>query len=330
MKAAVALALLVAGCHGNDDPPVIGQSGKPVEKIRGEDDSCDPAKPRVCLGNDVVECGSDGHLGRRVRACHHGCSDGACEETCADDNTKLIYIVSTSNDFLGFDPRKLPGDPIKRIGKLTCEPYRSPFSMTIDRGGVAWVEYDDGQVFNVNLTTAECKKPPRMHAPDGVFTMAFVADGDAEQLYTVDTRSQHMYTVDTRSLARTQIELVEPRTDESVDLTGTGDGKLYGFFTSTYDVPWVQELDRKTAHAVGKKMPLGVDAPGQYTAWAFAQWGGSLYLFTSGAQGSQVHTIDRQTGAHRTVISDLGYEISGAGVSTCAPERDVGRAQQTP
>ncbi|MFT3691969.1 MAG: hypothetical protein QM831_02425 [Kofleriaceae bacterium] len=326
----LALLVLVA-CGHQDSPPVIGQSGKPIDKIQGEDDSCDPKTPRVCMGNDVVECAADGHLGRRVRACHHGCVDGACDEACADDNTKLIYIVSTSNDFLGFDPRKLAtGDPIKRIGKLTCEPYGSPFSMTIDRSGVAWVEYDDGQVFNVNLTTAECKKPARMYGPNGVFTMAFVADGDKEQLYTVDTRTAEMFTVDPKSTVRTPVETVEPRTDESVDLTGTGDGKLYGFFTSTWEVPYVQELDRKTAHGVGKRMPLGTDAPGQYSAWAFAQWGGSLYLFTSGYDFSQVHTIDRQTGAHRTVISDLGYRISGAGVSTCAPERDVGRGQQTP
>ena len=41
------------------------------------------------MGNDVVACEADGHLGRRLRACHKGCSNGACDESCQDDNTKL-------------------------------------------------------------------------------------------------------------------------------------------------------------------------------------------------------------------------------------------------
>jgi hypothetical protein len=36
-----------------------------------------------------------------------------------------------------------------------------------------------------------------------------------------------------------------------------------------------------------------------------------------------VRTIDRTTGKYRTIMSHIGYRISGAGVSTCAPERDA-------
>ena len=132
--------------------------GKPhITAMTGDDDRCDPTVPRVCMGQDVVECGSDGHLGRRLRACHKGCSDGKCEQTCEDDNTKLIYVVSTNNDFLSFDPRKLPGDPFHLIGKLKCRGGGSPFSMSVDRNGIAWVLYGDGELFKVNINDAKCE-----------------------------------------------------------------------------------------------------------------------------------------------------------------------------
>lgn len=321
----VAVAALVACGKSSTPTPVPAPHDHVALAKPGEpDDTCDPKIPKLCMGNDVVACEADGHLGRRLRACHKGCSNGSCDESCQDDNTKLIYIVSTSNDFLSFDPRKLPGNPVKRVGKLTCESYGSPFAMSIDRSGTAWVEYDDSEVFRVNITTAECEKSPAFTGPNGVFTMAFTTDPAGERLYTaIATQAPELSVMDTKDLVRHGVGQITQPSDEPVDLTGTGDGKLFGFFSSFTEPSYVQELSRSGA-VVGKRMPIGTTSLGGFSAWAFAQWGGSFYVFTTTGDRSSVHSVDRATGVSRTVISNLGYQISGAGVSTCAPERDTG------
>ena len=89
----------------------------------------------------------------------------------------------------------------------------------------------------------------------------------------------------------------------------------------------MQEINRGTGAPVGKKWMLGSDPLGDVTAYAFAQWGGKFYIFTTIAEdfdeNSSVRTVDRTTGQYRTIMTHLPYRISGAGVSTCAPERDA-------
>jgi len=59
--------------------------------------------------------------------------------------------------------------------------------------------------------------------------------------------------------------------------------------------------------------------------YAFAHWGGVFYIFVT-SDTSTVRAIDRKTGAYQLVLDNLPYRITGAGVSTCAPERDQAKA----
>src|SRR5438477_7498430 len=105
--------MIVAATACSREPPAPTPPPAPITA----DDTCDPAKPKFCMGHDVVAFEPDVHLGRRLRACHAGCADGACQHTC-DEALELIYVVDTANDLLSFDPRKLPGAPFHVIGKL--------------------------------------------------------------------------------------------------------------------------------------------------------------------------------------------------------------------
>lgn len=347
MRALILASILLVACGGkkdsrDDNTPV---AHKPhVTAMTGDDDSCDPTVPRICMGEDVVECGSDGHLGRRLRACHKGCSDGKCEQTCEDDNTKLIYVVSTNNDFLSFDPRKLPGDPFHLIGKLKCRGGGSPFSMSVDRNGIAWVLYGDGELFKVNINDAKCEPTVFNSGATGsmTFGMGFSTDkagGDSEKLYAAnnDDFSNMLSSIDTaHDLHPHRIGTLTATTGENPELTGTSEGKLFGFYPSVTEPSFVQEINRATAAPVGKKWFLGSEPLGFIDAYAFAQWGGVFYIFATVSdpdtfeQNSTVRTVDRSTGKYRTIMTHLGYRISGAGVSTCAPERDASNQQQNP
>lgn len=330
------VALVACGRKAPPEPAEATPNKPHVSAIDPEDDTCDPTKPKICLGDDVVACEPDGHLGRRLRACHKGCQDGKCQNTCEDESTKLIYLVDTANDFMSFDPRLLPGNPIKVIGKLKCgRHWGSPFSMSVDRNGIAWVVYDNGEMFKVNITDAKCEASGYVAGSSGslTFGMGFVTDkpgGDTEKLYiAANDASNGLHSIDTsHDLVPHRVGTINGTDDRNPELTGTSEAKLYGFYPSMFSSAFVQEIDKRSGAAIGKKWPLGTDPLGDVTAYAFAQWGGVFYIFATIDDGmdsnSTVRTVDRTTGKYRTIMTHLPYRISGAGVSTCAPERDNG------
>jgi hypothetical protein len=338
-RALIALCALAA-CQRStpSDPnePVASAKKPHVSPMDPEDDSCDPSKPKICMGDDVVACEPDGHLGRRLRACHKGCADGRCQNTCEDESTKLIYLVDTANDFMSFDPRKLPGNPIHTIGKLRCGRGGSgrPFSMSVDRNGTAWVVYDSGEMFKVNIENAKCEPSGFVPFSSGsmTFGMGFVTDkpgGDTEKLFiAANDTTNALHSIDTsHDLTPKKVGTISAADDRNPELTGTSEARLYGFYPSLFGTAFVQEISRTSGAPVGKKWMLGSDPLGDVTAYAFAQWGGVFYIFTTVQDGidenSSVRTVDRTSGTYKTIMTHLPYRISGAGVSTCAPERDA-------
>ena len=311
---------------------------------------CDPNAGNTCNGNDVVSCGADGTFGPPVETCGTGkmCTAGACQNACTADGVDLVYVVDEANMFLSFDPRLLPGDPFKLIGTLNCGTNGStlqlpagpitPFSMSVDRMGRAWVEYTTGEIFNVSLTTAACTST--MYAPNSdsmaLFGMGFVTDSansNTEKLYIVGggrsaEPNGRLRFVDVMAgnYAPQGTSTVSLASDFSPELTGTNEGKLFGFFPVITSGPsYVQEIDKTTGAGVGMKYDLGTTGLGnQIRAWAFAQWGNRFYIFVTtqdanGVRNSTVRSIDKMTGAYKIELQNLPYYIVGAGVSTCAP-----------
>jgi hypothetical protein len=288
---------------------------------------CNPEDGKVCVGDDVLECTPDGKRGKRIMACKAGCKRGTCNDTCAAKGVELVYIVSDANELVTFDPSKLPDDPFALVGRLACDapPGDTPFSMAIDNRGVAWVLYDDGKLYRVSILDAFCARTG--NAPRGapkLFGMGFAGDRKGETLFVADdddTGTGNLATVDTAGdepVYAAIAQIVAGKHKENPELTGTADGKLWGYFP---DEPrgFVTELDKKTARAIGRKYTL--PDIGTVNAFAFAHWGGTFYIFAAKEENgkSSVHAVDRKTGKYRLVLETTPYEIVGAGVSTCAP-----------
>lgn len=327
MRAAAVLALLAAACGGRDRD---GEAGPRGAAPRSEpEERCDPARPRVCVGPDVFECDASGFLGRRLRSCRDGCELGACAKSCGAGNVELIYVVDDANRLLSFDPRKLPGDPFELIGALRCSDVGSPFSMAVDREGTAWVLYSDGELYRVSVSDARCARTGYAAGSSGshTFGMGFVteaAGGQTERLYIAANDATHgLGYIDTAPSTPRAYRLgtIEANAGQNPELTGTGEGKLFGFFP-TPDRAFVQEIDRQTGAARGPRWTI--DSPlGHVGAYAFAHWGGTFYIFTASfSTAGLVTAVDRATGTSRTVRTDVPYRITGAGVSTCAPDLD--------
>lgn len=322
--------LVVAAACGRD-------GDKAAPKVAPlEDPPCDPTTPKVCVDGDVVACESNGRLGRRLRACHDGCDHGVCKGSCSDDAVKLIYLVDSANDFLSFDPRLLPNDPFRLIGKLQCGfGLGSPFSMSVDRSGIAWVVYDNGQLFKVDITNAHCEPSAFQPGATGstTFGMGFATDvpgGDTEKLYlAANDGSRALHAMDTaHTVTPRQVGTITADSTESPELTGGADAKLYGFYPASFAIAFVQEVDRANGSAVGPRWNLGTAPLGDVNAYAFAQWAGVFYIFTttwddSLSLANTVHTVNRATGKYEVTMTHIPFRITGAGVSTCAPERDA-------
>lgn len=306
---------------------LVACKDKPAEQQRppiAEDDPeerCDPKETKVCVGTRVVAC-EDGKLGRALRQCPDTCRKGKCVGSCAE-GAELIYVVDSHDQLMSFDPRKIGNDPFKLVGVMNCPAAGSPFSMSVDRSGTAWVLYTDGSVHEVSTIDATCK--PSGFSTNSSFGMGFTSDepgSKKETLYVAMNDGSHgLSTIDTmkdvpsiKSVGRL------PFTSRHPELTGTSEGKLFGFFPDDGERSFVQEIDKTTGSFIGDRLPLGasLDFVGAY---AFAHWGGVFYIFVSGAT-STVRAIDRKTGAYQLLMDNLPTRIVGAGVSTCAPERD--------
>jgi hypothetical protein len=248
---------------------------------------------------------------------------------CAEE-TKDIFVISEENSLYSFNPPKLA---FTFLGKLQCPTGgATPTSMAVDRHGIAWVRHSDGTIWRVDTRTLACEgtafEPRAEIDPFYKFGMGFSTSskgGSNEQLFLSDNGGAGLAKLDTDSL---KLSFVGPYSGDlagkTSELTGTGDGKLYGFFVTA--PAQIAEISKGTGEIVNPK-----ELPGVYAgnAWAFSFYGGDFYIYTSsegngggpplGGGGSDVTRYRPSDGSVEIVKPKVGFKIVGAGVSTCAP-----------
>ena len=245
-------------------------------------------------------------------------STGSGSEECSEA-AKLVYVVGTNNELSSFSPATKQFKPIGIINCAGQGATGQPFSMAVDRAGTAWVLFDDGPIFAVDTADASCKKSgyiPSQNFDFNLFGMGFASDdamGTAETLYVA---SYTGYGIGKIALPSMQLSPIGPYKNGggSGELTGTGDGRLFGFFVTTPVT--VSEIDKKTGAILSNAPQPTVDIGG---GWAFAFWGGDFWLFT--APNGLTSQVDRYSPSTKltTTVAQVNFKIVGAGVSTCAP-----------
>lgn len=242
---------------------------------------------------------------------------------CADAASTVVYLVTTDNELFAFDPPQLA---FRDVGRLACpsQPGATPFSMAVDRAGVASVLFNDGELYRVSTATASCQATGFRVGQLGfqVFGMGYAADqgGPTETLYIAgDARgsgASGLARIDTGTLQVARVGPFVPSI-ERAELTGTGDGRLYAFYErGSLRGSFLGEVDPATGRVLGES---GLPTVDQGQGWAFAFWGGDFWLFTSpDGLGSRV-TRYRPTDGTITEVARLSTVVVGAGVSTCAP-----------
>ncbi|MDB4960539.1 MAG: hypothetical protein JWP01_538 [Myxococcales bacterium] len=327
MRWVLALLTVMSACKQSEapPPPPITREQTLPEPVTPPPPRCQPGE-RTCVQHELVQCKADGSLGATIESCKGACREGACVDTCALQDVELIYVIDDDANLFSFDPKKLPADPFHKIAQLSCDPSSTVNSMAIDRFGIAWLGYHNGNVHRASIIDGRCAAS--VGAPSGApttFGMGFVTDGPkatTEKLFvaggSVDGKVDKLGTVDTSGSRAAWIPVASlDRNAQHPELTGTGEGRLFAYFPSP-GRGFVQELDRTTAKPIGTKWVVRGLAR-HVSAYAFAHWGGVFYVFTTADGDSSVHAIHMKDGKQELVRDKLPNVIVGAGVSTCAP-----------
>lgn len=267
---------------------------------------------------------------------------GAGNTDGCTDAARLIYVLSAENDLYSFQPME---KKFTKIGALGCSANGMlPNSMAVDRDAVAYVNYvasDDfgrdtaGAIYKVSTTDASCTKTD-IALPSGFFRigMGFATDGASsktETLYVASTGQQGMGSgqglgkIDLTSNTLVKLgQFSGALSGQSAELTGTGDARLFAFFTTS--PVKVAEIDKTSGATSNVTTMSGVETP---VAWAFSFWGGDLWLYTApGAlDPSRTTNVTHYTMATGDIdamyMTNVGFLVVGAGVSTCAPVAPV-------
>jgi hypothetical protein len=236
---------------------------------------------------------------------------------------ELVYVWGTDNNIYSFDP---PNKVFTKIATPDCPATGTPNSMAIDRNLIAWLNYLDGHLYTFDLNKKSgCQLAVTLPTGFTQVGMGFSADmvgGTAETLYVDGIGGTGLAKIVNNNLvpigtfANDQYLM-----GQSCELTGTGDAKLYGYFTTSPNVR-VAEIDKATANILTDHELMGFPPPSD---WAFSFWGGDFYLYAvpvpvnNSANSSVVHYNPKTQALDLSYVPDVGFTIIGAGVSTCAP-----------
>jgi hypothetical protein len=291
----------------------------------------DAAPDGVDAPPDVVDTGAD------VMVDAHpvpiGCEDAGAAST-------LIYLITVQSDLWSFYPPSLEFHKIGPINCPTLPTMPTPFSMAVNESGIAYVVYSDGELFRLSTADAQCTSTSFQIDQEGfkTFGMGYShnASGAGEMLYVASDDDAGVVSrlgyIDTTNFALHTIGAFPPSV-VTAELTGTGAGDLYAFYSlspgfESFSPPpsAIGHIDKANGNLIGAPIPL--EAIGQGCAWAFAFWGGDFYTFTAPpvgglcpkTGGSIVSRINPTDGSIVSPYTTLGEQIVGAGVSTCAPQ----------
>lgn len=319
MRRSTAVLLLLPACYATpltaddlrpgDDDSALGDddttaadddsSAGDDDATPGDDDS-GPSDDDSASGDDDGDPGDD---------------DTVPEDDCTEAS-RLVYVIDRDTSTLhSFQPAT---GALVAVGVLDCSSWGEPNSMGVTRDGLAFVRYSDNEVYEVDLFTADCGATGYSDGGFGAFGMGYAATPLSTTLDTLFVANEESLAVlDTGTWSLTT---VGPMPSQA-ELTGNNLGELWAFLPLE-SPPVVASISASNAAVLGSAALSGLPAAEDIDTFAFAWWGGSLWIFLREygmGNSSGAYQVNPATGAMTLVHADLGINIVGAGVSTCAP-----------
>ena len=113
------------------------------------------------------------------------------------------------------------------------------------------------------------------------------------------------------------------------ELTAAGDGRLYGFFPVSSSLTQIHPRSARVVTSSHVALTFPTLGAGQYD-FAVSFWGGLFFFYTawtaSAASTTRLSAFDPATQATTIVVPQIGFNVVGAGSSTCVTTHgDVGK-----
>jgi hypothetical protein len=322
------------GGGGDDDDVFDDDDSAAGDDDTGDDDTGDDDTGDDDTGDDDTgddDVGDDDSLGT---------------DPCSDEARQLIYVIDHEYRLFSFHPWS---QVFNLIGPINCPAGPSwpewdpmglspatPFSMSIDRDARAWVLYSSGEVFRVSTQDASCTPTGFVPGQLGfkLFGMGFSSDApgsdqdtlfisggdfinDAFTGYTLDPNAANLGTIDITNMSVSLVGSLQGGEEYTPELTGNGDGELYGYYPALMSSATITGLNKQTGQRMASwSLPT---SSGGVNAWAFAYWGGQFYVFLTTGGAANVYVFDPLTNSYDLILGNTGNVVVGAGVSTCAP-----------
>jgi hypothetical protein len=295
LLAALALAAF-AGCGPSSDHPPFGF---------------------VDSNPDGGSSGGSGGTGGSSGLTGIGSGDGgqAGDPSCPVE-TQFVYVIDVSGGLRRFDPPKVA---FLTIGPITCP--GGVYSMAVDRQAFAWVLLQSGQIVRVDTRSGACT--PTAFAPNQqgfstTFGMGFSTNAPGSKDETLFVSSATASTLAQLDIKTLTLHAVGPydKIQARAEMTGTGDGRLYGAFEGSPYI--VAEIEKGTAKILSQAPQNAISYPPNSSNFAFAAWGGDFYLFVGPGATTDIFRY-RPSDGSTIKLGTVSFEIVGAGVSTCAP-----------
>lgn len=238
----------------------------------------------------------------------------------ADDCTEtddLVYVFSRDDNTLyTFDPASLT---FSSLGRVNCGTTYTAASMSVDRSGTAYIRYSDDRVYGVDLSTLTCSPTGYRDSTTrfGSFGMGYSTDSAdtwRDQLYVAN--EDQLGILDTSTWTITNLG----RMPSQSELTGNAAGELWAILPLETPAKIVQ-LDKTNASTLTTIAMRGFPSPTNIDTFAFATWSGDFYVFVGEHGFGRTTDVYKVTssGTMTQVLENVGFNIVGAGVSTCAP-----------
>lgn len=283
---------------GTAPPPPVDTAGTPTPVDSGSTGDTTTTVPGDPDTTDPVE------------------TDPPDEDDCTE-TSDLVYVIARDDGALyTFDPASLS---FTRLARINCGTSQTPASMAVSRDGYAYVRYGDNSVHQVDLGTYTCGATPYSDRSTrfGSFGMGYATDTSGtwrDQLYVASEDT--LAVLDTSSFTLTPIGGLTSQSE----LTGNADGELWAFLPLEAPARLVQ-LDKTSGATLSTLRLPGFPDASDLDTFAFATWGGSFWLFVrESGMGNSTDVYEVDSGGTLTrVLSDVGFDVVGAGVSTCAP-----------
>ncbi len=242
--------------------------------------------------------------------------DPAPADDCVDTDDLVYVLARDSGTLYTFDPSALT---FTALGRVNCGTSQTPGSMSVSRSGTAYVRYADNSLYSVDLATLTCSATSYSDRRTGFdsFGMGYATDSAdtwREQLYVANSTT--LGVLDPSSGAITTLG----RMPSQSELTGNADGELWAMLPLESPAELVQ-LDTASGATLATVRLPGFPNPSDIDTFAFATWSGDFYIFVREygmGSSTDVYKV-APDGAMTKVLSDVGFDVVGAGVSTCAP-----------